>query len=41
MLFRHDQPLPREIRAVYQLEANEYNGNTTLQLLIESWLPAV
>jgi single-stranded-DNA-specific exonuclease len=40
MLFRHEQPLPRDIRAVYHLEANEYNGNTTLPLLIESWLPA-
>jgi single-stranded-DNA-specific exonuclease len=41
MLFRHDQPLPHEIRAVYHLESNEYNGTTSLQLLLESWLPAV
>ena len=27
--------LPEKIRAVYKLSANEYNGNTTIQLVIE------
>ena len=29
--------LPEKIRAVYKLSANEYNGNTTIQLVIEHW----
>ena len=29
--------LPKNIRAVYKLSANEYNGNTTIQLVIEHW----
>ncbi|MEQ1814387.1 MAG: DHH family phosphoesterase [Candidatus Nitrotoga sp.] len=29
--------LPENIRAVYKLSANEYNGNTTIQLVIEHW----
>ena len=37
ILFFHNDPLPKEINAVYRLQANEYNGNTTLQLLIEHW----
>ncbi|MEK6593467.1 MAG: single-stranded-DNA-specific exonuclease RecJ [Pseudomonadota bacterium] len=40
MLFRHQQPLPRDIRAIYRLETNEYNGTRNLQLLLESWQPA-
>jgi len=40
MLFRHDQPLPSAIRAVYRLEVNEYNGTRSLQLLLEHWQPA-
>lgn len=41
MLFRHDQPLPSAIRAVYRLEVNEFNGSRSLQLMIEHWQPAV
>ena len=37
ILFFHHDPLPDMINAVYRLQANEYNGNTTLQLLIEHW----
>ena len=37
ILFFHAEPLPEFIRAVYRLQANEFNGNTTLQLLIEHW----
>jgi single-stranded-DNA-specific exonuclease len=40
MLFRHDQPLPAVIRAVYRLEVNEFNGSRTLQLMLEHWQPA-
>ncbi|WP_137938642.1 single-stranded-DNA-specific exonuclease RecJ [Chitinivorax sp. B] len=37
MLFNHATPLPERVRAVYRLSANEYNGNTTLQLILEHW----
>ena len=40
MLFRHDQPLPPAIRAVYRLEVNEFNGSRSLQLMLEHWQPA-
>lgn len=40
MLFRHDQPLPPAIRAVYRLEVNEFNGTRSLQLMLEHWQPA-
>jgi single-stranded-DNA-specific exonuclease len=40
MLFRHAQPLPPAIRAVYRLEVNEFNGSRSLQLLLEHWQPA-
>ncbi len=35
--FFNIDPLPKNIRAVYKLSANEYNGNTTIQLVIEHW----
>jgi single-stranded-DNA-specific exonuclease len=28
-------PLPREVHAVYRLDVNEYQGSSTLQLVIE------
>ena len=37
ILFFHNDPLPEFITAVYRLQVNEYNGNTTLQLLLEHW----
>ncbi|MDP1557795.1 MAG: single-stranded-DNA-specific exonuclease RecJ [Nitrosomonas sp.] len=37
ILFFHNDPLPEMINAVYRLQVNEYNGNTTLQLLLEHW----
>lgn len=37
ILFFHAEPLPDYIQAVYRLQANEFNGNTALQLLIEHW----
>ncbi len=30
-------PMPERIRAVYKLALNEYNGKTSLQLIIEHW----
>ena len=39
MLFFHAEPLPKRLRAVYRPDANEYNGNVTLQLLISHWEP--
>ncbi|MDP2785876.1 MAG: single-stranded-DNA-specific exonuclease RecJ [Sulfurimicrobium sp.] len=40
MLFFHADPLPQRLHAVYRLDVNEYNGNTTLQLLLNHWEPA-
>ena len=40
MLFFHAAPIPERLRAVYRLDVNEYNGNTTLQLLLNHWEPA-
>ena len=37
ILFFHNDPLPDLIDAVYRLQINEYNGKTTLQLLLEHW----
>ncbi|MDO8437487.1 MAG: single-stranded-DNA-specific exonuclease RecJ [Nitrosomonadaceae bacterium] len=37
MLFFHNDPLPEVIDAVYRLQVNEYNGNTTLQLVLDHW----
>ena len=37
MFFFHAEPLPERIRAIYRLDVNEYNGNTSLQLLIAHW----
>lgn len=38
ILFFHTDLLPPRINAVFRVQANEYNGNTTLQLLLEHWL---
>ena len=35
--FFHADPLPAEIRAVYSLAINEYNGNVSLQLIVRHW----
>ncbi len=40
MLFFHADPLPAQIRAAYSLAVNEYNGATTLQLMIRHWQEA-
>ncbi len=37
MLFFHAEHLPERLHAVYRLDVNEYNGNTTLQLLLSHW----
>ena len=40
ILFNHDQPLPARIRAVYRPEANDWNGASSLQLVVEHCQPA-
>lgn len=37
ILFFHNEPLPARINAVYRLDANEYNGKQSLQLMVEHW----
>jgi single-stranded-DNA-specific exonuclease len=37
MLFGHSDPLPDTVLATYRLAANHYNGNVTLQLILEHW----
>ena len=38
--FGEDQPLPARIGSVYRVQVNEYNGNRTIQLVLEHWQPA-
>lgn len=38
--FRWTRPAPARIRAVYQLEANEFDGMRSLRLCVEHWEPA-
>jgi single-stranded-DNA-specific exonuclease len=40
MLFRHSDLLTEQIRAVYRLDVNEWNGLRSLQLLLDHWEPA-
>ncbi len=40
ILFNHAEPLPGAIRAAYRPDVNEWNGTTSLQLVIEHWQPA-
>ena len=37
MLFFRNEALPDEIAAVYRLDVNHYNGNESLQLIVEHW----
>ncbi len=37
ILFNRIEPLPEQIRAVYSLGVNEYNGTKNLQLIIRHW----
>jgi single-stranded-DNA-specific exonuclease len=38
ILFFHSDPLPEIIHAVYRLQVNEFNGNSTLQFILDHWL---
>ncbi|MGB0127681.1 MAG: DHHA1 domain-containing protein, partial [Rhodocyclaceae bacterium] len=38
--FNHAEPMPNRIRCAYRLEANEFNGTATVQLLVEHAAPA-
>jgi len=40
ILFRHVDPLPGSIHAAYRPDVNEWNGQASLQLVIEHWRPA-
>ena len=40
MLFAQDGPVADIIDAVYRLDLNEWNGNRTLQLVLEHWEPS-
>jgi single-stranded-DNA-specific exonuclease len=37
ILFGHIEPLPEAIRAVYRFGINEYNGTTSMQLVLDHW----
>lgn len=39
MLFGSIGPLPPQVRVVYRLQANEYNGSRTVQLVLRHWEP--
>lgn len=41
ILFAHAVPLPGVIDATYRVQVNEYNGNATLQFILEHWVAAV
>ena len=36
IFFNNNQTLPDKIRAVYSIDANEFNGNKSLQIIIKS-----
>jgi single-stranded-DNA-specific exonuclease len=38
ILFLHAAPLPELIDAIYRLHVNEFNGSSTLQLVLEHWV---
>lgn len=38
ILFLHATPLPELIDAIYRLRVNEFNGSSTLQLVLEHWV---
>lgn len=40
MLFQHTERLPEQIRAVYRLDVNEWNGSRAVQLVLDHWEPA-
>jgi single-stranded-DNA-specific exonuclease len=40
ILFGHNSPLPRRIRAVYRVQVNEFNATRSVQLLVNHWQPA-
>ena len=40
ILFRHADPLPARIHAVFRPEVNRWHGQESLELVIERWTPA-
>lgn len=41
MLFSYNERLPPSVRLVYRIQVNEYNGDSTLQLVIDHWFPLI
>ena len=39
ILFGRTDPVPKEIRAVYRLAVNEFNGSRTLEVRLDHWTP--
>ena len=39
ILFRHADPVPASIRAVYRPEVSEWNGTASLELVVQHWQP--
>ena len=39
ILFGHNEPLPKRLRAVYRVQINDYNTTRSVQLLVEHWRP--
>lgn len=37
ILFGYNQPLPEQVRLVYSLSINEYNGSQSVQLIVRHW----
>lgn len=37
ILFGYNQPLPEQVRLVYSLSVNEYNGSQSVQLIVRHW----
>lgn len=37
ILFGHNEPLPETIRAAYRFALNEYNGVTSVQVMLDHW----
>jgi single-stranded-DNA-specific exonuclease len=40
IVFGEENALPDDIQAVYRLDVNEYNGLSSLQLVVEHWRAA-
>jgi single-stranded-DNA-specific exonuclease len=39
IFFRQQELLPPRIRAVFELQTNQYNGQSSIQLCLRHWQP--